>query len=75
MKISHSKPSHFAVLRQICDLIPALLVYVLLRFLAFAHGLHHSFTRIFTLIRSALWRRWDLASLLPSPVPCLMGWL
>ena len=42
----------------------ALLVYVLLRFLAFAHGWHHSFTRIFTLIRSALWRRWDLTSLL-----------
>lgn len=42
----------------------ALLVYVLLRFLAFTHGWHHSFTRIFTLIRSALWRRWDLSSLL-----------
>jgi hypothetical protein len=42
----------------------ALLVYVLLRFLAFAHGWHHSFTRIFTLLRSALWRRWDLFSLL-----------
>jgi hypothetical protein len=42
----------------------ALLVYVLLRFLAFVHGWHHSFTRIFTLLRSALWRRWDLASLL-----------
>jgi len=44
----------------------ALLVYVLLRFMAFAQGWHHSFTRIFTLIRSALWRRWDLASLLQS---------
>ena len=44
----------------------ALLVYVLLRFLAFGHGWHHSFTRIFTLIRSALWRRWDLSSLLQS---------
>jgi len=42
----------------------ALLVYVLLRFLAFVHGWHHSFTRLFTLLRSALWRRWDLASLL-----------
>ena len=42
----------------------ALLVYVLLRFLAFTHGWHHSFTRIFTLLRSALWRRWDLTSLL-----------
>jgi IS4 transposase len=44
----------------------ALLVYVLLRFLAFVHGWHHSFTRLFTLLRSALWRRWDLASLLQS---------
>jgi hypothetical protein len=44
----------------------ALLVYVLLRFLAFAHGWHHSFTRLFTLVRSALWRRWDLPSLLHS---------
>jgi Transposase DDE domain/Domain of unknown function (DUF4372) len=44
----------------------ALLVYVLLRFLAFTYGWHHSFTRLFTLMRSALWRRWDLASLLQS---------
>ena len=44
----------------------ALLLYVLLRFLAFVHGWHHSFTRLFTLLRSALWRRWDLASLLQS---------
>jgi len=44
----------------------ALLVYVLLRFLAFVHGWHHSFTRLFTLVRSALWRRWDLPSLLKS---------
>ena len=42
----------------------ALLVYVLLRFLAFVHGWNHSFTRLFTLLRTALWRRWDLASLL-----------
>jgi len=42
----------------------ALLVYVLLRFLAFTHEWHHSFTRLFTLMRSALWRRWDLSSLL-----------
>ena len=44
----------------------ALLVYVLLRFLAFVHAWDHSFTRIFTLLRCALWRRWDLASLLQS---------
>ena len=42
----------------------ALLVYVLLRFLACAQDWHHSFIRLFTLLRSALWRRWDLASLL-----------
>jgi hypothetical protein len=42
----------------------ALLVYVLLRFLALVHSWQHSFTRLFTLLRSALWRRWDLASLL-----------
>lgn len=44
----------------------ALLVYVLLRFLALLHGWGHSFTRLFTLLRSALWRRWDLPSLLRS---------
>jgi hypothetical protein len=44
----------------------ALLVYVLLRFLGFVHGWHHSFTRLFTVLRTALWRRWDLASLLKS---------
>jgi hypothetical protein len=42
----------------------ALLVYVLLRFLAVVHGWHHSFTRLFTLLRAALWRRWDLPGLL-----------
>jgi len=44
----------------------ALLVYVLLRFLAFIHDWSHSFTRLFTLVRCALWRRWDLFSLLRS---------
>jgi hypothetical protein len=44
----------------------ALLVYVLLRFQAFLHHWSHSFTRLFTLLRCALWRRWDLASLLQS---------
>ena len=42
----------------------ALLVYVLLRFLAVVHGWNHSFTRLFTLMRTSLWRRWDLTSLL-----------
>jgi hypothetical protein len=44
----------------------ALLVYVLLRFLAFVHGWSHSFTRLFTLLRSSLWRHWDLPDLLQS---------
>ena len=42
----------------------ALLVYVLLRFQAFLHHWSHSFIRLFTLLRCALWRRWDLTSLL-----------
>lgn len=42
----------------------ALLVYVLLRFLAFMHDWDHSFIRLFTLLRAALWRRWDISSLL-----------
>ena len=41
-----------------------LLVYVLLRFLAFLHGWAHSFTRLFTVVRTSLWRRWDLLDLL-----------
>ncbi len=42
----------------------ALLCYVLLRFLACVHGWHHSFTRLFTVLRSTLWERWELGSLL-----------
>lgn len=42
----------------------ALLVYVLLRFLAFLHGWTHSFTRLFTVVRTSLWRRWGLPDLL-----------
>lgn len=44
----------------------ARLVYVLRRFAAFVHGWSHSFTRLFTLVRSSLWRRWDLPGLLQS---------
>jgi len=44
----------------------ALLVYVLLRFQAFLSRWPHSFTRLFTLVRSALWQRLDLLSLLKS---------
>jgi len=42
----------------------ALLVYLLLRFCAFLSQWSHSFTRLFTLIRSALWQRLDLRQLL-----------
>jgi hypothetical protein len=41
-----------------------LLVYLLLRYLAYLSDWAHSFSRIFALIRTALWRRWDLRSLL-----------
>ena len=44
----------------------ALLVYLLLRFCAFLSQWAHSFTRLFTLLRSALWQRLDLRSLLDS---------
>ena len=42
----------------------ALLVYLLLRFCAFLSQWSHSFTRLFTLLRSALWQRLDLRRLL-----------
>jgi len=42
----------------------ALLAYVLLRFCAFLSQWSHSFTRLFTLLRSALWQRLDLRRLL-----------
>ena len=42
----------------------ALLVYLLLRFCACLSQWSHSFTRLFTLIRSALWQRLDLRQLL-----------
>lgn len=41
-----------------------LLVHLLLRYLGFVHGWWHSFTRLFTVIRAALWQRWDLRDLL-----------
>ena len=37
----------------------ALLVYLLLRYLAFLSEWSHSFSRLFTLIRVALWKKWD----------------
>jgi len=43
-----------------------LLVHLLLRYLAFLHRWGHSFTRLFTVIRAVLWRRWNLFSLINS---------
>jgi hypothetical protein len=42
----------------------ALLVYLLLRYLAFLANWSHSFSRLFTLIRAALWKKLDVLSLL-----------
>lgn len=42
----------------------ALLVYVLLRFMAHLSGWNHSFTRLFAVTRSVLWERLDLMALL-----------
>jgi hypothetical protein len=44
----------------------ALLVYVLLRFMAHLSAWGHSFTRLFAVTRSALWERIDLLGLLKS---------
>lgn len=41
-----------------------LLVHLLLRYLAWLHGWAHSFTRLFTVVRAVLWRRWLLTDLL-----------
>ena len=42
----------------------ALLVYLLLRFLAWRHQWRHSFTRLFTTLRALLWDGFDIDSLL-----------
>jgi IS4 transposase len=44
----------------------ALLVYVLLRYMAHQSEWGHSFTRLFAVTRSALWERIDLLALLKS---------
>ena len=44
----------------------ALLVYVLLRFAAHLSAWGHSFTRIFAVVRAAMWERLDLLGLLRS---------
>ena len=42
----------------------ALLAYLLLRYLSFVSQWSHSFSRLFTLLRTGLWKKWDLLSLL-----------
>jgi hypothetical protein len=42
----------------------ALLTYVLLRYLSFLSRWTHSFTRLFTILRAALWDKYDLPALL-----------
>jgi hypothetical protein len=42
----------------------ALLVHLLLRYLAYLHTWAHSFTRLFTILRAVLWRRWHLSAVL-----------
>jgi IS4 transposase len=42
----------------------ALLVYLLLRYLAFLSDWAHSFSRLFAIVRTCLWRKWDLLGLL-----------
>ena len=42
----------------------ALLTYLLLRYVSFLSQWTHSFARLFTLIRTCLWKKWDLMSLL-----------
>jgi len=42
----------------------ALLAYLLLRYLSFLSDWSHSFSRLFTLIRTCLWKKWDVLSLL-----------
>jgi hypothetical protein len=44
----------------------ALLVYVLLKYQAFLSQWNHSFTRLFTLLRAALWKKLHLQDLLES---------
>jgi len=42
----------------------ALLAYLLLRYLSFLSQWNHSFSRLFTLVRTCLWKKWDQMSLL-----------
>jgi len=42
----------------------ALLIYLLLRYMAYLCEWAHSFSRLFAILRTSLWRKWDLISLL-----------
>lgn len=42
----------------------ALLVYLLLRYVAFLSNWSHSFSRLFTVVRASVWKKWDLLGLL-----------
>lgn len=42
----------------------ALLTYLLLRYMSFLSEWGHSFSRLFTLIRTCLWKKWEILSLL-----------
>ena len=44
----------------------ALLLYVLPRFLAFIHDWRHGFNRVFCLLRSTVWERFNLRELMQS---------
>lgn len=44
----------------------AFLVYLILRYLAFLSNWAHSFSRLFALVRTCLWRKWDIVNLLRS---------
>jgi hypothetical protein len=42
----------------------ALLAYLLLRYVAFLSEWSHSFSRLFTILRASLWKKWDMLELL-----------
>jgi hypothetical protein len=42
----------------------ALLIYLLLRYMAYLSEWAHSFSRLFAILRTSLWRKWHLLSLL-----------
>lgn len=44
----------------------AFLVYLLLRYLAYLGQWTHSFSRLFALVRTGIWRKWDLVGLVKA---------